>query len=40
MSIFVGLTYAELTPALPLAGGEWYSLTEPWVTTLPGLPGG
>lgn len=23
MSIFVGLTYAELTPALPLAGGEF-----------------
>ena len=33
LCIFVGLTYAELTPALPLAGGELRGFTE-WAIRL------
>lgn len=33
---FVGLTYAELTGALPLAGGNWFSPTGAWATSCRG----
>lgn len=31
MVFFVGLTYAELTSAMPQCGGGVYSVTVPWV---------
>jgi amino acid permease len=36
LCIFVGLAYAELTPALPLAGGNWFFPTAAWAIFLPG----